>query len=46
MDLYAGLKAALDKGRDREISNLIAGNEWANPETARRILRLAANPES
>ena len=46
MDHCAGLDAVLHKGRDGEIYNLGAGNEWPNLEIARRILRLVGKPES
>jgi dTDP-glucose 4,6-dehydratase len=45
-DHCAGLDAALHKGKEGEIYNLGAGNEWPNLEIARRILRLAGKPES
>lgn len=45
-DHCAGLDAALRKGREGEIYNLGAGNEWPNLEIARRILRLVGKPES
>lgn len=46
MDHCAGLDAALHKGRDGEIYNFGAGNEWPNLEIARRILRLLGRPDS
>ncbi|MGO8786105.1 MAG: dTDP-glucose 4,6-dehydratase [Terriglobia bacterium] len=46
MDHCAGLDAVLRKGREGEIYNLGAGNEWPNLEIARRILRLVDKPES
>lgn len=46
MDHCAGLDAALHQGRDGEIYNLGAGNEWPNLEIARRILQLVGKPES
>ncbi len=45
-DHCAGLDAVLRKGRDGEIYNLGAGNEWPNLEIARRILQLVDKPES
>ena len=45
-DHCAGLDAVLRKGREGEIYNLGAGNEWPNLEIARQILRLAGKPES
>ncbi|MFZ0962707.1 MAG: dTDP-glucose 4,6-dehydratase [Terriglobia bacterium] len=46
MDHCAGLDAALHKGREGEIYNLGAGNEWPNLEIARRVLQLVGKPES
>ena len=46
MDHCAGLDAALHQGRDGEIYNLGAGNEWPNLEIARRILQLVGKPDS
>ena len=46
MDHCAGLDAALRKGREGEIYNFGAGNEWPNLEIARRILHLVGKPES
>src|SRR5208337_944281 len=46
MDHCAGLDAVLHKGRDGEIYNLGAGNEWPNLEIARRILQLVGRPDS
>ena len=46
VDHCAGLDAALHMGRDGEIYNLGAGNEWPNREIARRILQLVGKPES
>jgi dTDP-glucose 4,6-dehydratase len=45
-DHCAGLDAALHQGRDGEIYNLGAGNEWPNLEIARRILQLVGKPDS
>ena len=45
-DHCAGLDAVLRKGREGEIYNLGAGNEWPNLEIARRILSLVGKPES
>ena len=45
-DHCAGLDAVLCKGREGEIYNLGAGNEWPNLEIARRILGLLGKPES
>ena len=45
-DHCAGLDAVLRKGREGEVYNLGAGNEWPNLEIARRILRLVGKPES
>ncbi|MGD1101283.1 MAG: dTDP-glucose 4,6-dehydratase [Terriglobia bacterium] len=45
-DHCAGLDAVLRKGREGEIYNLGAGNEWPNLEIARQILRLVGKPES
>ena len=45
-DHCAGLDAALHEGRDGEIYNLGAGNEWPNLEIARRILQLVGKPDS
>jgi len=45
-DHCAGLDAVLRNGREGEIYNLGAGNEWANLEIARRILQLVGKPES
>ncbi|HMD87472.1 MAG TPA: dTDP-glucose 4,6-dehydratase [Terriglobia bacterium] len=46
MDHCAGLDAALRKGREGEVYNFGAGNEWPNLEIARRLLRLVGKPES
>jgi dTDP-glucose 4,6-dehydratase len=46
MDHCAGLDAVLHRGRDGEIYNLGAGNEWPNLGIARRILQLVGRPES
>jgi dTDP-glucose 4,6-dehydratase len=46
MDHCAGLDAVLHLGRDGEIYNLGAGNEWPNVDIARRILRLVGKPDS
>ncbi len=46
MDHCAGLDAALHQGRDGEIYNLGAGNEWPNLEIARRILQLVGKADS
>jgi dTDP-glucose 4,6-dehydratase len=46
MDHCAGLDAVLRKGREGEVYNLGAGNEWPNLEIARRILGLLDKPES
>lgn len=45
-DHCAGLDAVLRRGREGEIYNLGAGNDWPNLEIARRILRLVDKPES
>jgi dTDP-glucose 4,6-dehydratase len=45
-DHCAGLDAVLRKGREGEIYNLGAGNEWPNLEISRQILRLVGKPES
>ena len=45
-DHCTGLDAALHKGREGEIYNLGAGNEWPNLEIARRILQLVGKPDS
>jgi dTDP-glucose 4,6-dehydratase len=45
-DHCAGLDAVLHNGRDGEIYNLGAGNEWPNLEIARRILQLVGKPET
>jgi dTDP-glucose 4,6-dehydratase len=46
MDHCAGLDAVLHKGRDGEVYNLGAGNEWPNLDIARRILQLVGKPDS
>jgi dTDP-glucose 4,6-dehydratase len=46
IDHCAGLDAVLHKGREGEVYNLGAGNEWPNLEIARRILRLVGKPDS
>jgi len=46
MDHCAGVDAALRRGRDGEVYNFGAGNEWPNLEIARRLLRLLGKPES
>jgi dTDP-glucose 4,6-dehydratase len=46
MDHCAGLDAALRKGREGEVYNFGAGNEWPNLEIARPLLRLVGRPES
>jgi dTDP-glucose 4,6-dehydratase len=46
MDHCSGLDAALHQGRDGEIYNLGAGNEWTNLEIARHILQLVGKPDS
>ena len=46
MDHCAGLDAVLHQGRDGEIYNLGAGNEWPNLDIARRILQLVGKPDS
>ena len=45
-DHCAALDTILHQGREGEIYNLGAGNEWANVEIARRILHLLGKPES
>jgi dTDP-glucose 4,6-dehydratase len=45
-DHCAALDTILHQGREGEIYNLGAGNEWANVEIARRILQLLGKPES
>jgi dTDP-glucose 4,6-dehydratase len=45
-DHCAGLDAVLRKGREGEVYNFGAGNEWPNLEIARRMLRLVGKPES
>ncbi|HXW15062.1 MAG TPA: dTDP-glucose 4,6-dehydratase [Terriglobia bacterium] len=45
-DHCAGLDAVLHQGRDGEIYNLGAGNEWPNLDIARRILHLVGKPDS
>jgi len=45
-DHCAGLDAALHHGKEGEIYNFGAGNEWPNLEIARRILQLLGKPES
>lgn len=45
-DHCAGLDAALRKGREGEIYNFGAGNEWPNLDIARHLLRLLKKPES
>jgi dTDP-glucose 4,6-dehydratase len=46
MDHCAGVDAALRKGREGEIYNFGAGNEWPNLEIARQLLCLLGKPES
>jgi len=46
MDHCAGLDAALHQGREGEIYNLGAGNEWTNLDIARRILQLLGKSDS
>ena len=46
MDHCSGLDAVLHQGRDGEIYNLGAGNEWTNLEIARRILQLVGKSDS
>jgi dTDP-glucose 4,6-dehydratase len=46
MDHCAGLDAVLHEGREGEIYNLGAGNEWTNIDIARHILKLVGKPES
>ena len=45
-DHCAALDTILHQGREGEIYNLGAGNEWTNVEIARRILQLLGKPES
>ncbi len=45
-DHCAGLDAALRKGREGEVYNFGAGNEWPNLKIARYLLRLLGKPES
>ena len=46
MDHCAGLDAVLHEGREGEIYNLGAGNEWTNLDIARHILKLVGKSES
>jgi dTDP-glucose 4,6-dehydratase len=46
MDHCAALDVILHNGREGQIYNLGAGNEWPNVEIARRILQLLGKPES
>jgi dTDP-glucose 4,6-dehydratase len=46
MDHAAALESVLHHGREGEIYNLGAANEWTNLEMARRILQLLGQPES
>jgi dTDP-glucose 4,6-dehydratase len=46
MDHCAGVDAALHQGREGEVYNFGAGNEWPNVAIARRILELVGRPES
>jgi dTDP-glucose 4,6-dehydratase len=46
MDHCAALDAILHHGREGQVYNLGAGNEWPNVEIARRILHLLGKPES
>jgi dTDP-glucose 4,6-dehydratase len=46
MDHCSGLDAVLHQGREGEIYNLGAGNEWTNLDIARRILKLVGKPDS
>jgi dTDP-glucose 4,6-dehydratase len=46
VDHCAALDAILHRGREGEIYNLGAGNEWANVDIARRVLQLLGKPES
>ena len=46
MDHCSGLDAVLHQGRDGEIYNLGAGNEWTNLDIARRILQLVGKSDS
>lgn len=46
MDHCAAIDAVLHHGREGEIYNLGAGNEWTNLEIAGRILQLLGKPES
>jgi dTDP-glucose 4,6-dehydratase len=45
-DHCAALDIILHQGREGEVYNLGAGNEWTNVEIARRILQLLGKPES
>ena len=45
-DHCAGLDAVLHNGREGEIYNLGAGNEWPNLDIARRILQLVGKDDS
>jgi dTDP-glucose 4,6-dehydratase len=45
-DHCTALDTILHHGREGEIYNLGAGNEWTNVEIARRILQLLGKPES
>jgi dTDP-glucose 4,6-dehydratase len=46
MDHCTALGAILHNGREGQVYNLGAGNEWPNVEIARRILQLLGKPES
>jgi dTDP-glucose 4,6-dehydratase len=46
VDHCAAIDSVLHHGRDGEIYNLGAGNEWTNREIAGRILQLLGKPES
>lgn len=46
MDHCSGLDAVLHEGRDGEIYNLGAGNEWTNLDIARHILKLVGKSDS
>jgi dTDP-glucose 4,6-dehydratase len=46
MDHCAAIDSVLHQGRDGEIYNLGAGNEWTNLDIARRILQLLGKPDS
>ncbi len=46
MDHCSGLDAVLHRGREGEIYNLGAGNEWTNLDIAGHILKLVGKPDS